>query len=94
MRSAPVEGPLAADQSITERLVRRRVREGAEQAIEHDQYAAVILVEAGLVRCVVHAMVCRRVEYLLERTQPRCKLGMDEEPIGRLMPSIATTANG
>ena len=79
-----VEGPLAADQPVAERLIRRRLCERAEQAIEYDQDAAVILVEAGLVRRVMHAMVRRRVEHEFERTQPRCKLGMDEELIGQV----------
>ena len=79
-----IEGSLAPDQSITERLLGRRMCERAEQAIEYDQYAAVILVEAGLVRCVMHAMMRRCVEHELERTQPWRKLGVDEELIGQV----------
>src|SRR5512134_545837 len=71
-----VERPLATDQSVAQRLVGGRACERAEQAVEYDQYAAVVLVEAGLVRGVMHAMVRRRVEHAFERAEPRCKLSV------------------
>ncbi|WP_371825245.1 hypothetical protein [Bradyrhizobium sp. CCBAU 53340] len=41
----------------------------AEQTVEHDQDAAIVLVEAGLVAGMMHAMVPRRVEHPFERAE-------------------------
>src|SRR5712691_8972331 len=68
-----------ADKSVTQRLTPRRLGEGSEYPVEHDQDAAVVLVEAGRIRRVVHAVMGGRVENPFQWTQPGHELGVDEK---------------
>ncbi|MFD0609819.1 DUF294 nucleotidyltransferase-like domain-containing protein [Bradyrhizobium sp. GCM10027634] len=64
-----VERRHAADETEAEWLVFGSLGKAAEQTVEHDQDAAIVLVEAGLVAGMMHAMVPRRVEHPFERAE-------------------------
>ena len=58
------------------RRIRRRLDIGAEQPVEHDQNAAKVPVQVAGIAGVVHAMVRRRVEDVLEWPLPDRQAGV------------------
>ena len=68
--------------------------EGAEQAVEHDQHAAVVAVEILGVDGMVHAMMRRRVEHIFQPAELRDPLGVQPELVEQVSDSAANTAPG
>ncbi len=58
-------------------------REGPEQSIPDDQDRAVVAIDVLGVARVVHAVVRRRVQHRLERTEPAHELGVNPELVER-----------
>jgi len=66
-------------QPVAARQVAAFGGKGAEQAVEHDQHAAVVLVDVVGVRGVMDAMVRGRVEDVFQPAQLRHPFGMQPE---------------
>ena len=74
-----VEAAQRRASAVDARLVVALFLEGAEQAVPHDQDAAVVAVEVTIVHCMVHAVVRRRAEPAVEPAQLVHLLGVHPE---------------
>src|SRR3984957_15050736 len=78
-----VVGMQRRHQAVTAWHVVALPREGSEQAVEHDEDAAVIAVEIFRIGGVVHAMMGGRVEHIFEPTEFRYPFGVQPELVER-----------
>ena len=68
-------------ETVAARLISAFFDIRAEQAVEYDEYAAIVRIEIIDVRCVVHAMRGRRIEHVFEPAEFRRPRVMQPELI-------------